>query len=66
VQVDRVAARDPAITCQWAPGCNTVGTVKITVDRTKFTGPRLDSQVQVFFSPDDVEGLILPVSCEVR
>jgi hypothetical protein len=63
VVIDRATADHPAIQCQWSPGANTVGTVKITVDRAKMDGPVLNGKVQIYLHPSG-ECVTVPVVCE--
>lgn len=63
VTVDRVVADDPAIACRWAPGPNTMATVKITVDRRRLYGSSLHSAVHVHLSKPVAETLTIPVTC---
>ncbi len=61
VLVDRLAADDPAITCRWAPGPESMATVRIAVDQTRLAGGRLHSAVHVFLRGPVPEEVTIPV-----
>jgi hypothetical protein len=66
VTVEQVVADDPAIICQWAPGPNTMATVKIRVDPTRVPSGGLHSAVHVQISKPVTETITIPVTCEVH
>ncbi len=62
VAVERIAADDPAISCQWAAGPNHMATVKISVDRNQLRDGQLQSAVHVQVTQPVRETLTIPVS----
>lgn len=66
VEIEGVAADDPAIAVQWSPGAQPVGTIKLTVDRAKMLGESLTSRVVVQFKDADGAKLSIPVRCDTR
>jgi hypothetical protein len=61
VKIDHIMTDDPAITCRWAPGPNTMATLKIQVDRTRIHGDGLESAVHVHVSEPVPETIVIPV-----
>lgn len=66
VVVSQVRADHPAVQCRWSPGGNGLTALRITIDRTRLQGPRLESAVQVELSAPVRETLIIPVTCTVE
>jgi hypothetical protein len=66
VTIDRVLADHAAISCDWAREPQAPATVKIAVDSKKLAGTsNLTSQVKVYVK-QQIEPVIIPVSCTVR
>jgi hypothetical protein len=63
VVIEAVRADDPAVTCTWAKGPNTMATLKITVDRDRMHGDELRCAVHVEVSNPVRQTLTVPVSC---
>lgn len=63
VAVERVEADHPALVCQWARGPGNRATLRVSVDRTKVTGQRIDATVRVQVASPVRETLSLPVRC---
>jgi hypothetical protein len=61
VIVDHIMTDDPAIDCRWAPGPNTLATLKIRVDRTRLQGSKLQSAVHIHISKPRPEVVTIPV-----
>jgi hypothetical protein len=66
VVIERVDADSPAVSCRWAPGPDTMGTLKITVDARGLRDGRLDSAVHVHFRGPARETLTIPVEVRSR
>jgi hypothetical protein len=66
VDIESVAADDPAIHCSWAAGPDNNATLKITVDRGKVKGDHLFGKVQVKLRRPQAETLTLPVECLIE
>ena len=64
--VDEITTDDPAITCRWAQGPNTMATLKIQVDRRRLHSGTLESAVHVRISGPFAETLTIPVKCVVK
>jgi len=62
VAIDKVAADDPAVTCNWASGPGNHATLKIQV-RTQYP---LDAKVRVHFRDAELELLVIPVQIQLR
>jgi hypothetical protein len=63
VQVDRVEAADPAVTCRWAAGLLPAPTLRVTVDRARVAGKVLQSSVVVHLRQPAGESVVIPVTC---
>jgi hypothetical protein len=66
VVVERVTADDPALTCTWAAGPNTMATVKIQVDRARIAGSTLKSSIHIEVSKPERRTLTVPVTCTLE
>jgi hypothetical protein len=66
VHIDEIAADDPAITVQWAPGPNLMATVRIRVGRTLAAGESLQSAIHIRIDRPIVETVTIPITCTVR
>jgi hypothetical protein len=64
VVVDRVTADDPAIVCRWAPGPNSMSTLRISVDRALLHSPSLHSTVTVQLKEPDRTSVTIPVRAD--
>ena len=65
VQVERVEADDPAVTCRWARGPGKMATVRIAVDHARAGGP-LRTAVRVHVSKPAASVVTIPVLCTPR
>jgi hypothetical protein len=61
VLIDRIVADNPAITCRWAPGPETMATVKILVDSRLLSGGAMRSAIHVHVGKPVREVLTIPV-----
>jgi hypothetical protein len=61
VEVERIVADDPAITCRWAPGPDTMATVKILVDHKILHQGGLQTAIHVHIRKPAKEIVTLPV-----
>jgi hypothetical protein len=61
VHVERIVADHPAITCRWAPGPDTMATLKITVDSKQLSHGSLKSAIHVYVTKPVVETVTIPV-----
>jgi hypothetical protein len=50
VVVESVQSDDPAVACPWAPGPENQATLKMELDRSRWNGEGLDTQVRVQMS----------------
>jgi hypothetical protein len=66
IVVERVTADDPALTCSWAAGPNTMATVKIRLDRTRVAGTTLKSAIHIEVSKPERRTLTVPVTCTLE
>jgi hypothetical protein len=66
VVVERVTADDPALTCSWAAGPNTMATVKIQADRACIAGTMLKSAIHIEVSKPERRTLTVPVTCTLE
>jgi hypothetical protein len=66
VVVERVTAEDPALTCSWAAGPNTMATVKIQVDRARIAGGSLKSVIHIEIAMPERRTLNVPVTCTLE
>jgi hypothetical protein len=62
VKIANLSAADPAITCRWAEGPNSMATVKIQVNRALVRGHTLSDAVQVEVISPIRETLTIPVN----
>jgi|GEM_PF-276966 len=62
VKIANLSAGDPAITCRWAEGPNSMATVKIQVNRALVRGQTLSDAVQVQVISPIRETLTIPVN----
>jgi hypothetical protein len=65
-QIESASADHPAISVSFSQGPSKVGTVKVTVDRSKVQGSTLKAHVLIGFSEPAGEKLVIPVKCELR
>jgi hypothetical protein len=63
VVIDKIDVDDPAIVCRWAPGPNSMATVRISVNRSLLHGSSLQSAVNVRIGKPVQESLTIPVKC---
>jgi len=63
VKIERVTADDPAISCRWAEGPNTMCTLKIQLNRALLYSNSLSSAVHVHLLGPIHETLTIPVKC---
>lgn len=63
VVIDKVHADDPALVCRWAPGPNTMATLKIQVDENKLKAGSLESTIHVEVKGPVQQTVVIPVSC---
>src|SRR5262249_44711742 len=61
VHVERIIADSPAITCRWAPGPDTMATLKTSVDSKQSTHASLKSEIHVYVRKPVVETVTIPV-----
>jgi hypothetical protein len=66
VIIERVVADDPALECRWAEGPGTNATVKLILDRTRFSGSRFESSIHIHVRKPIAEVLSIPVECTVQ
>lgn len=64
IEIDKVQADDPAISCRWAAGDGSWATVRIQVDQTRLTADKLSSQVRIWLRRPADECLVIPVVLE--
>ena len=48
IQIERIEAGHPALTARWAPGPGSFATLRIGIDRSKWDGRELESEVKVW------------------
>jgi hypothetical protein len=63
VVVEKVVADHPAVVCTWAPGPNTMATLRIRADRSLLQGDSLETAVHVYVSKPRPDVLTIPVTC---
>jgi hypothetical protein len=66
VRVEKVTADDPAITCRWAAGPNSLATLKVQLDPTRLHGGSLRSAVHVDVREPIRTTLTIPVAYTPR
>ena len=63
IDIEAVAADDPAVLSQWAQGPGNMATVKVTVDRARVAGGSLQSALHIHVRAPYRETLTIPVHC---
>jgi hypothetical protein len=61
IEVEQIVADDPAITCRWAPGPDTMATMKILVDHNQLHEGGLQTAIHVHIRKPAKEVVTLPV-----
>jgi hypothetical protein len=66
VRIDSIAADSQALTCRWANGPGNQVTVRVVVDKSRFEGDSLDSQITIKLAGPLSELIVVPVHCAIR
>jgi hypothetical protein len=62
VQIEKVIAEHPAVTCRWAPGPENQATLRIQIDRSLLAGANLESVIRVRVISPMRELVTIPVT----
>jgi Protein of unknown function (DUF1573) len=66
VRIDSIAADSQALDCRWASGPGNSATIRVHVDRSRFAGDSLDSQITITLASPRSEPLVIPIHCTIR